>query len=86
MRGQLDRIEKLERVAEAGRLPFDAIHVNFYAPSDKGPLLVGAYGPLVCGGGDSVRPIHLDREPGESEADFLARVDRVFGEIQAGAA
>lgn len=84
MRGQLDRIEKLERVANVERTPDEPFHVHFIAPSDNGPLLVGAYGPLLCGGRDSVKPIHLDREPGESEEDFLARVDRVFDHIQRG--
>lgn len=83
MRGQLDRVERLERVSGLAQFPFDAIHIHFYAPSEDGPLLVGARGPIVPGRGNNPDPINIDREPGESEAEFLARVDRVFGELQA---
>lgn len=77
MRAQLDRVETLERATGTGRPPLGAIHHHFYAPSESGPLLVGAHGPIVPGRPD-IKPIEVDREAGESEEAFLCRIEFVF--------
>lgn len=79
MRAQLDRVEKLERATGANRPPFDAIHHYLYAPSESGPLLVGAYGPIGLGA-LGVRPVKIDRSANETEANFLRHVEVVFSE------
>lgn len=85
MRNHLTRIERLECLVGTASNTIDAIHIHFIAPSESGPVLVGAHGPIVPGRPD-VKPIKVDREPGEAEAEFLARIDRVFGGLQAGVA
>lgn len=77
MRDFVRRLDRIERAAGAASNPIDAIHFHFFAPSNCGPVLVGAYGPIFPGKQD-VRPARLNREMNEAEADFLRRAEAAF--------
>lgn len=68
---QLRRIERLEKVTGPETAP--TIHcVHFVAPSEAGPVVVGAYGPIVPGWSE-VKPVMIKRGASEAEAAFLSR-------------